>query len=389
MNKKSTIIAFCAGMLLVFYNFGNAQLFDKTYLGNARYVGMSGAYAGMSDDEAAVFVNPAGLARLKYPGIALTGGDMYAGIDYGSLMRANLCGGMYVGKIGSFGFSSGIGLDYFSIDAGEDEVNGGNPSMFAALFVLSSAVKFSPSTSIGINAKVPWWGSDVGGDEYGTKQLYTSWDIGILLFEDRNLSIGGTLYDINQPYMYSKTTDADDRESGKIHYSAKVGASYSTLKKFLIINADVYYYNNYVDIMSGAEVSFKDLTKSEKLKNLTMRGGIYLQEISEGFDFSLGAGYLLNIGNNGLQIDYAFKYPLSNISGTAGIHFVTAAFRFGSAKKKVVTMDDYNVEKTPGETEEKTEEGMEEKKEEEKTEEGMEENTEEGTESPTEKPEEG
>ena len=110
------------------------------------------------------------------------------------------------------------------------------------------------------------------------------------------------------------------------------GISYNTLKKFKTFNMDIAYRKNRVDLITGMEVRMADLIKASGLKGLMLRGGMYLHEITEGLDFSFGAGYIWNIKNHALRVDYAFKYPMSSVSGTFGTHFLTTSFTFNRPK---------------------------------------------------------
>ncbi len=329
MKKKILrILIIAAGVLLIFSGKALAA-FDKDFLGTARYMGMCGAYVGMSDDEAAVFVNPAGLARSRSAGVALTGADMYAGLDAGSLFRGNLCGSINMAPVGAFGF----GVDYFY--AGIDD----DVSYSETLFVISSARKILPGTMLGLNIKIPKWGSRLPGDDsYSSAAFVVSFDLGVLVIEDKNLSLGAAIYDLNQPYVSRSEGQGD---VGRIPFSVKSGLSYRTLKQTLIINTDITYKEEYMDLLMGAELSFRDLAGSDALKKLVIRGGVLLHEFTTGIDFSLGAGYLLNFGSKGLRIDYAFKYSLSNISGDMGTHFLTTSFKFDTIGKPAPAMDEY------------------------------------------------
>ncbi len=335
MNKRQILLIFCAAILLIFHSPVTAA-FDKGFIGNARYIGLSGAYVGMSDDESAVFANPAGLIKLKSSSIGLTGGNMYAGLDFGNIYRGNICTGMDLSSIIPSGTNIGmigIGFDYYSVSVDE------NVSYNETLLILSYARNMSDTIGVGINLKIPRYSSDLLGDKSFSSSDYwmMSIDIGIMIINSKNLSIGAVLYDINEPNISANST----RDSGTIPFSSKFGISYSTLKQYMILNVDAFYQGDVVDLLTGLEIKLKEIMQSSLLKGFILRTGLMLHEFTEGIDFSFGGGYLLNINNSIFQVDYAFKYPVvSGVSGTIGSHFLTTSYRFGTA-------DDHQLEGIP------------------------------------------
>ncbi len=347
---------FCIAILLISYNPISAA-FDKHFMGNARYISLSGAYVGMADDETAVFVNPAGLIKLKSAGVSLTGGSMHSGLDMGGITRGNICVGMDFERLSPANTNIGViglGYDYFSVGTGDGD------SYTETMFVLSFARKFSEGTGIGINLKIPHWSSDLAGNtSYEIPGFVMSIDIGLIVVEDKNLSIGGVVYDINQPDIYAKSGGP----AGSIPFSSKFGLSYRTLKDFMTMNIDVFYQEDIIDVAAGFDLRMKDLMEGSIFKALSLRSGVYVHNIDDGFDFSFGAGYFIKMKNNRLHIDYAFKYPLINgISGTIGTHFLTTSYRFSPIKKKKAMILDIapGSEKEPDELDELDEKDEEE-----------------------------
>ncbi len=343
MKKRSLLLIFCAVILLIYYSPITAA-FEKKFLGSARYIGLGCAYVGMSDDETAVFINPAGLVNIRLAGVALTGGSMYAGLDMGSLVRGNICSAVNFDRLRASSPDSanigilGLGIDYFSAGTSEGD------SYNETVFVFSYARKLLEGIGGGINLKIPRWSSEVGGDSsYEIQNLVVSMDVGVLIVESKNLSIGGAIYDILEPDIYAKFED----ESGFIPFSGRFGLSYTTKEKFMTINMDIIYQEDVIDLAAGLEVKLKGFLTGAVFKSLTLRSGLYLYEVTEGFDYSFGVGYLSKIKNHNLRIDYAFKYPIMNgIGGTLGTHFLTTSFGFGRPGK--VTMKDFQIkEKVP------------------------------------------
>ncbi len=306
---RTLIIMISLSLFLIPINLKSA--FDRTFMGNARYIALSGAYAGLSDDEASIFVNPAGITRINYIAAGITGGDMYAGLDFGTLIQGNFSGAVNLEKYGAVG----LGINHFSV--GVDD----NISYSESLYVLSYGYMLSPGKSIGINFKIPRWSSDLEGNTlYSIPTTAIGIDVGIVIIENDRFSMGAVIYDINQPKIgYTGVVQP---------FSAKFGFSYSTLKNFLIFDVDANYINDNIDLAGGAEVLFN--------KSIFVRAGIYLREITDGMDFSLGAGYSLNLNKYIINFDYGFRYSITDLTGNFGTHFFTTSIKFNSAKSKKI-----------------------------------------------------
>jgi len=322
----SIILGFSAGII-------NAS-FEKTFLGNARYISMNGAYVGMSDDEVAVFVNPAGLVQIE-KGAGLTYGNMHTGLNFGSLMRVNAAGVYQFPKIAAFG----LGVDYFSADIDD------NISYSESLAVLSVARHMADVVSIGFNIKIPQHKSQFN-NETSSSGIEPGIDLGIMVFQNESLSFGAAFYDIAQ-------LSFNEQEEGNntIPFSAKMGASFNSglqnsILSGLCINTDVAYVDQYIDLLSGVEL---------RIKSLSVRAGIYLQEFTKGAEMSLGLGYIIGDMYN---VNYGMKYPITGIDGSLGTHFISGSMVIGRKLEKPTYADEDEkvTESLKEEPEESTEE---------------------------------
>ena len=66
----------------------HADAFERGTLGNARSIGI-GAITAQCGGAYSVFINPAGLAKMRMQELSLSGADIYEGLDFGSVFRIN------------------------------------------------------------------------------------------------------------------------------------------------------------------------------------------------------------------------------------------------------------------------------------------------------------
>lgn len=162
-----------------------------------RALGMGGAHVGAVRDVDAVYWNPAGLSRMRYPEVAYMHAERFAGVvsfDYGSL-------GWPINERSTFGvsfFRSGVNDIKNTLDAWDPERNQPRPnpedhiSTFsaadAALF-LSYARRLRSSLSMGASAKIIRRNIGAFAKAWGY-----SFDVGVQ-YRLGSLMLGGMLQD--------------------------------------------------------------------------------------------------------------------------------------------------------------------------------------------------
>lgn len=283
--------------------------FETGFLGDARSIGI-GAIAAQCDGSYSVFINPAGLSRLNKQELTLTGGDIYAGLDFGKLFRVN---GTYVLPMGKIG-SIGIGIDHFMISV-EDE----NSYKYSEThYIISYSRLFSKKLAIGANLKIPRISMDLPGDSRKQQKFSLGLDVGFIFVLNQYLSIGGCAYNLNMPRIGTTT---DKSTAARIPVGFKAGLSFDTQKK-IMINIDMAYTGK-MDLAFGTEFNHK---------SIFIRGGLQFIGISDAIDLSLGFGYLFKFKKVGIRIDYAFKLSLGMVRANAGTHFISSSFLFSAPK---------------------------------------------------------
>ncbi len=277
-----------------------------------RPLGMGGAYVAIANDVTSGYYNPAGLAHLDYPQIALMHDERYGSLvnyDYAAVA-------IPYGKDMSFGLSvMRLGVDgipdtrnalvdpngnvLHDPNAITDPKNRINPSLVTEFsnqdwaFYLSFAKRHSESLYYGANVKII----------RRSIAEYSAWgvgfDVGALYFPMENLSLGVNLQDITTTLIAWNTGTNE-----LVSPTAKIGAGYSF--EFLggkitpALDFDVRFENRQFasnfhlgpvsfDMHSGLEYNYKNL--------FSIRGGY-----NDVKQFTIGAGIKLPK----LNIDYSF-----------------------------------------------------------------------------------
>lgn len=276
----------------------------------ARALGMGGAYVAVSNDITSAYYNPAGLANLNYPQIALMHAEQFGNLvnyDYASVA-------IPFGTDMSFGISA-MRLAVDGIPDTRDalvirntttrlsDINdsraGINPDLVKEFsdqdwaFYITFAKRHSENFSYGANVKIIK--RDIA--EYGA--FGVGFDVGALYTPIENLFLGANLQDITTTLVAWNTG-----RNELISPTAKIGAAYMLQfwagRLTPALDFDVRFENRRFasnfnvgpvsfDMHAGLEYSFKNL--------ISIRGGY-----NDVKQFTLGAGVKLPK----LNIDYSF-----------------------------------------------------------------------------------
>jgi len=263
----------------------------------ARAMAMGNAYTAVEGDLYASYFNPAGLAAMVEPQLALS-------MKYLSMDRKfmHLAYGKRIGPDADFALSW--------IQAGTDEIIGrdlnGNPTGALEDKRNAMSVTFAKAVSswlsLGVNTKLSLW--KLGGENakaYG-------FDVGAMLSPFKMLSLSFVMRDINSRYTWkterwnSFIHGADGQPLEKkdkfpVYYTA--GCAYKTRGDKLILSATVEsVQDNPLGFDLGGSYSYND--------RFSVRAGMYNYTLEDGLETgSLTFGFSLNITES-VGFDYAY-----------------------------------------------------------------------------------
>ncbi len=282
----------------------------------ARATSMGSAFVSISDDQSAMFWNPAGLAKTSGFGIMFDHTKWLADVSYNYLAASYNLGDLGV-----------IGMSFTTSNYGEmnvttiEEPNGTGETFSArdVSFSLAYAINLTDNFCIGFNPKVVYqslwkmgataFAMDIGVQyrtpfegiilaaaitNFGTK-MQLSGNSNLILV-DLDLTSGGNN---DQIPAYLET------QSWSLPLNFRVGLGYTAefneYNKLTVAVDAMHPSDNYECINAGAEYLFMNL--------LALRGGYssLFQKDAEG-GLTLGVGVKQEIlGNLGLRFDYAYQ----------------------------------------------------------------------------------
>lgn len=308
MHKK---FLFASLLLLTSYSL-NAQSIAK-YAGEfmaigvgGRPLGMGGAYVALANDVTSGYYNPAGLARLNYPQIALMHDERFGNLvnyNYAAValpFKTDMSFGLSVMRLGVDGIpdtrnalwdANGDGV----LDINDDRINPNKVTYFSNqdwAFYFTFAKRHSDDFYWGANIKVISRSLDA-----------TAWgvgfDVGAYYTPAENLHLGANIQDVTTT-LIAWSTGTNELVSP----TAKIGAAYEVEALFgkitPALDLDIRFENRRFasnfnlgpvsfDMHAGLEYNFKNL--------FSVRGGY-----NDVKQFTIGAGVKLPK----LNIDYSY-----------------------------------------------------------------------------------
>ncbi len=261
------------------------------YGASARSLSLGNAVAGVADDVATAYWNPAGLAQLRTMEVTGMGATLVGDTRY-TLFAL----GMPTDRWGTFALNGTF------INSGDferstwDQDLGETFSEKEGVFSLGYG-NHRGRLAWGLNFKA------VSQDIGGASGSGTGLDVGVLLRPHRLLSVGAAVQNLVAP----KITLVDEEE--EMVRSARAGLGLRFFRGRLRVNTDLVK-TRYMD------TSFRSGLEMEPIRNLVLRGGYD----SEREHMSAGAGFRLQ----NWQFDYAF---VNTDLGSQNV--VSATLRFG------------------------------------------------------------
>ncbi|MBN2543672.1 conjugal transfer protein TraF [bacterium] len=310
MKKLNYILLFI--MILVFCQYNYSYGIDEY---GVRARGFGNAYVAISDDGSAVFWNPSGQVLTERHVLTAGYGRPYIGITSSGIKDGYVSYIRYVDKI-----NSSFGLYMGMISAGlYKQINSGFSAAWMTKF---NNVPFS----VGTNLKLLYVGYNenkfddiVDGlpfdivnptddplfAENGFSKYKFGVDIGLMVQPHPRTKVGLSLRNINAPNLSLAGVD-----EGVYPLEATVGVSYD-FGKHILSTIDLVYTdeeisdNSQFDVRGGLEGWLWN-------ESFGIRAGANLYEMDAGLSWRTGALF------GGLEISYAFTYPLSELTEVNG-----------------------------------------------------------------------
>jgi len=290
-------------LLILSYNTVYAASFTKDEIGTTsaaflklgkgiRAVGMGEAYAGVPGSIESVYLNPAGLGKIRDAEICGMHSVWFQNIYFDNLSA------VYPSLSGIYGLS----VNYLSMKPIDKYYNTGaaaedtyRPYDLAVYFSYANRYK---NNLFGVNVK--GIRSDIDGD---AAQAVAA-DAGYAReFSENSLSFGIALQNMGTKLKYREEEDP-------LPFNIKTGAAYSGLIKSLLIAADVNFpVDNIPSYHFGAEYRYKI-----KQIELAVRAG-YKTKTIEDLDALSGMSAGGGIGYKGLSVNYAWV-PYGDLGNT-------------------------------------------------------------------------
>ena len=257
-----------------------AMTFLKIGVG-AEAIGMGESQVAATDDLYASYWNPAGLASIQKPQLALMHNEWFAGINHEFVGIA-----LPVGNIGTVGLSSSF-LSFGDLQGRDSE--GNETTIFRPYdlaVILSYARNFSSSIAFGANAKFL---REQIADETGTGIAF---DFGVLYtFSQMPLALG-----FNAQHLGPRVTFI--QEAFGLPVTFRIGAAYRLFDDTLVLTSDIIRpSDNDIAIAVGAGYTIANILHLRTGYNYQI-GGNDLGAIS-----GLTGGFGLTLRQ--FQVDYA------------------------------------------------------------------------------------
>lgn len=289
----------------------------------ARPAGMGNAFCAIADDINAFLYNPSGLSQLNKLQIGTMYAQLYPGLSDKSNIANNFLAIAY-----PFGEKSSritLGFAWFNVGVISDPERL-NVTYKENTYIISYA-KNIEFISIGLSIKLH---TKEYGQNYWTEINPTfnktrtasgvGFDAGLLYRPNKELTIGFSMIDFNQPYVYIATPS-------QVPLVLKIGLGYKFEPTWTfedIVGAiDITYRDGEYKGYAGLEGWLLD-------KSVGLRTGFGIGSLSFA-NIVIGVSYQLTeeMYNNDFRIDYAFGYPLSGLQTTAGTHRISLTVGFG------------------------------------------------------------
>ncbi len=288
----------------------------------ARPTGMGGAFTAVADDSNTMFFNPAGLANIKtYDACAMHAG-LFTGLDEVSIGLSLVSFAMPLHN------SGGAGISWTNLNA-RDLYN-------ENAFTVAYGHRFLPNLSGGVGLK--YLGQGYTLDRYAEEDE---------VFKDGDYSDAFTA---DLGLLYKPQSDITLALSGINVIPADIGRQYEDIVPTVIRAGAAYRIPNMVimdqlpvrNIVTAVDFSWRFQDWGDTEDKLTVNMGVEAWLLDEmlpvraGADLSgsgikniaLGTGFLKEISEVEMSIDYSFMLPVNSVRDTYGSHRVSLSGKF-------------------------------------------------------------
>ncbi len=303
--KKITIF-----IIILFLNYFTYRVYGafEVQLNDARSSSLGGILISDKSGYEAGFQNPALLDEIERFVFIGSYGPIFLGIDNGSINTYSAGVAYKYKKYGT------LGLFYTGLNVSSFNENIYNESSFKILYGRKILKNFSG----GISFSLLKWSAQVSlfdstENEKFSSSLIISCDVGIKFKVLNNLQMGALIKNINSPSINSVD---------KLPFITGIGLSYILdEKKEYMLSFNSLLKDDSIDYSTGVELN-------KLFKYFSLRSGIEFLDSGKGINFDIGMGYRYITLNYDIIVNYAFLYPVINLTETAGTHIISVEFRY-------------------------------------------------------------
>lgn len=286
------------------------QTGEAAYPASAKSMAMGGAYVALSEGVDGVWHNPSGTAEFRGAAVQLGYAMLYGGLgdDVGVGSAAAL---LSLGSVGNLG----VGVSMLSCDLRSQDAAGGVTNAWRDQTLAGSFSREFGALSLGATLKMMMWSAD---GQYGADASSSAMtlDVGALyrlggMFGLESVRAGALLSNV----LPANLSESDD-DGGKLPLG--VGLGIGVTRGSALGSMDLRLADGDVELRGGLEV---------ETTGLRLRiGGLGIanaEDMPKGeVDFGIGTAL------KGVQLDYAYVYPLLTDRELGGHQLFTLGYKF-------------------------------------------------------------
>jgi hypothetical protein len=272
---------------------------------SVRAAGMGNAFMASADEAAALFTNPAGIARLPYSELTFMYGKPFAGLPDVNLNLGHMAAAIPT-RFGRIGF--GLGL-FQAQDLQQERT-----------VTLSYGVLLRGKYQVGVNLKHLYHSYDIGSDpvastdpifQNGASKGALALDTGFIAPIGEFLKFGVSVRNINEPNVGIYSVDKVQRE-------IQAGLAVDIAGSGLTATGDVFMRQPTAGTLKERPMPYLGLEKRLH-KDFFLRAGANPLEFTTGFGLRKGR----------IGVDYGLVLARNLLEDNVGSHRISMTYRFG------------------------------------------------------------
>ena len=278
--------------------------------GGARPAAMGGAYLALSEGVDGVWYNPSGMAGFEGAAIQLSYAMLYPGLG-DDLAIGTAAGVISLGTLGNLG----VGVSMLNCDLKEKVGEGIGTNTWKDQTLLGCYSRGFGSLSLGASFKMMMWDAE-GRYGAGVSKTSVTLDAGGMyrlggMFGAEGIRLGVLVSNL-MPANISESGD----DGGKLPLGIGLGAAME--RGNTLTSVDLHIVGGDLELRGGVEVQTAGLWL--RLGGLGIANA---EDMPKGeVDFGVGLALV------GLQVDYAYIYPLLSERELGGHQFFTLGYKF-------------------------------------------------------------